>query len=412
MLISLSVVSSIPSLKAVIEAPAIQWQRFFDGSLGFSVVQTVDGGYAVAGINASTSMLIKTDSFGNLSWVKTYQIGGKETNLPYLFQTADGYALAGTWENMFALVKVDSEGNMQWNKTYEYEAPFISLRSFIQTTDGGYALTGTFSPPQNISHSIGQIWFVKTDASGNMEWNKTIVGPLGNFANSVLQTKDGGYTIIGTSWASDILPSFFQIIKTDSKGNVQWEKTFGGAGKFYTAESDSGIITKDGGYLLAGVSVEEGLADAWIAWLVKTDSQGNMMWNKTYGETGSWALSVVQTQDGGYAFAGILNGTDTWVAKTDEYGSLDWNLTFVGSSIVGSSIEDFGKPIIQTNDEGYVLVGTKEDKIWLVKLATPSQPPPTPLSPLEIIAVALVAIVIVMTISVIIFNRRKKKGNL
>ena len=136
------------------------------------------------------------------------------------------------------------------------------------------------------------------------------------------------------------------------------------------------------------------------------------MWNKTYGETGSWALSVVQTQDGGYAFAGILNGTDTWVAKTDEYGSLDWNLTFVGSSIVGSSIEDFGKPIIQTNDEGYVLVGTKEDKIWLVKLATPSQTPPTPLSPLEIIAVALVAIVIVMTISVIIFNRRKKKGNL
>ena len=120
-----------------------------------------------------------------------------------------------------------------------------------------------------------------------MQWNKTIVGPLGNFANSVLQTIDGGYAIICTSWVSDSLPSFFKIIKTDSDGNVQWNKTYGGAGKFSNSESYSGIITIDGGYLLAGDTGHSG-----NAWLVKTDSQGNMMWNKTYGEEGSVIIQL------------------------------------------------------------------------------------------------------------------------
>jgi hypothetical protein len=368
-------VSFIPSIKAVSEAPPVQWQQFFNGNRGYSVLQTEDGGYTLTGVNASTSLLVRTDSVGNLLWVKAYRIGGNETNLPYLVQTKDGgYALGGTWENRFALVKVDFEGNTQWIKTYEYPAPFNSLRSFIQTGDGGYALVGTFSPPQNATHISGQILFIKVDALGNMQWNKTIVGPLGNFANSVLQTSDGGYAIIGTSWASDLLPSTFEIIRTDSDGNMQWNKTYGGEGKFYTAESGSGIITRDGGYLLAGVSLEEGLANARLAWLVKTDSEGNIMWNKTYGEAGSWAFQVVQTQDRGYAFTGILNGKDAWVVKTDTNGDLDWNLTFAGATFAGSSVEDVGRCIIQTSDGGYALVGTKDDKTWLAKISPSTNP--------------------------------------
>jgi hypothetical protein len=409
LLVSLLAVSFIPSIKAVSEAPSVQWQQFFDGSRGYSVLQTEDGGYTITGINASTSLLVGTDPVGNLLWVKAYQIGGNETNLPYLVQTKDGgYTLGGTWENRFALIKVDSEGNTQWIKTYEYPAPSSYLRSFIQTSDGGYALVGTFSPPQNITHVIGQILFVKVDALGNMQWNKTVVGPLGNFANSVLQTIDGGYAIIGTSWASDFLPSTFEIIRTDSDGNVQWNKTYGGEGKFFTAESESGIITKDGGYLLAGVSLEEGQTNAWLAWLVKTDSQGNMMWNKTYGEVGSWAFLVVQTQDGGYAFTGILNGKDAWVVKTDANGDVDWNLTFAGSTFIGSSVEDFGKCIIQTNDEGYALVGTKDGKIWLAKIS-PSTNPASIWFPTETVAIVAAAIIAIVIAAIIVGKRRQQQ---
>lgn len=305
-------------------------------------------------------------------------------------------------ENKFALVKVDSEGNKQWNKTNEHDAPYNYLSSFIQTSDGGYALAGTFSPPQNISHSIGQIWLVKADASGNMQWNKNIVGPLGNFANSVLQTIDGGYAIIGTNWVSDSLPSFFKIIKTDSDGNEQWNKTYGGVGEFSNSECYSGIITADGGYLLAGDTGYSG-----NAWLVKTDAQGNELWNKTYGETGSVINSVIQTQDGGYAFTGtgVFNREDAWVIKTDVYGNMDWNLTIVGGSFVGKSIEDFGKPITQTNDGGYALVGTKDSEIWLFKLAALSPPSSVTLSLLEIIAIAIVAVIIGITVIMFVFRK-------
>ena len=148
-LIIVLMLSSSFLAKAASEAPPTQWQQFFNGSRGYSVLQTEDGGYAVTGINASTTLLIRTDSFGNLSWIKTYQFGGKGNSFPYLVRTEDGgYALAGTWENRFALVKVDFEGNTQWNKTYEHDAPYNYLSSFIQTSDGGYALAGTFSPPK------------------------------------------------------------------------------------------------------------------------------------------------------------------------------------------------------------------------------------------------------------------------
>ncbi|MGD0995289.1 MAG: hypothetical protein ABR909_07175 [Candidatus Bathyarchaeia archaeon] len=232
-LLNVCIISSTSPAKALTQAPPIEWQRTFSGDVGYSILQTSDGGYAITGINGSSSLLIRTDSDGNLLWVKDYEIGGTETNLPYIVQTKDGgYALGGTMDNMFLIVKVDSQGTIQWNRTYAYDAPYNSLRALIQTSDGGYALVGTFSPPQTASHAIGEMWFVKTDSLGDMQWNTTIVGPVGNFANTVLQTNDGGYVIFGTSWASDTLPSAFKIIRTDSDGNEQWNRTYGGPAIF------------------------------------------------------------------------------------------------------------------------------------------------------------------------------------
>ena len=153
----LLVALSLPFAEANSEAPSTEWQQFFEGSRGCSVIQTSDGGYALTGANASVSLLIRTDSSGNLLWTKAYQIGEIETFLPYLVQIEDGYALAGTLENKFVLVRVDSEGNVAWEKIYELSGVFSSLRSFIRTSDGGYALVGTYlnQPP-----SDGQTWWM------------------------------------------------------------------------------------------------------------------------------------------------------------------------------------------------------------------------------------------------------------
>ena len=404
LVVTLFTVSFLPFARAGSEAPKIQWQEFFDGTHGYSVLQTADGGYAVLGTNASSSLLIKTDDSGNLLWEEGYRIGGKDTGLPFFVQTKDGgYALAGSWENKLALVRVDSQGNLMWNKTYEYDAPINFFRAFTQTGDEGFAVVGVY---MNDSHGEGQIWLVKTDQSGDMQWNKTIIGPLGNFASSIIQTNDGGYAIIDTSWTLGDFPSTIKIFKTDSNGNVQWNTTYGGNGKFYTCESDSGIPTKDGGYLIAGVSGEK--TDAWIAWLIKTDSKGNIMWNMTYGGVGSMANSVAQTEDGGYVFAGILNGKEGWIVKTNAYGTMDWNLTLANSSFVGNSIEDFGKPIITTSDGGYVLTGTKNDMIWLAKMNAPVLAPSVSLL-IGIVASVAVAIAAILVITILRKQRQRKR---
>lgn len=247
--------------------------------------------------------------------------------------------------------------------------PSVILRAIIQTNDKGYALVALLQTEAG-PHGIGQAWFVKLDAQGEMEWNKTIVGTLGEYPNSVLQTSDGGYAIIGTSWSSGF-PSYYKLIKTDANGNEQWNKTYGGEGKFYTAENDYGITTSNGGFMLSGFIV--GADNGWTAWLVKTDSQGNAVWNGTYGEGGGCvADAVIQTSDGGYAFTGVINKTVGWVVKTDASGTMEWDATFADGSFVGSSVEDFGRPIVQAQDGGYTIVGTKDGKIWLFKLAAQS----------------------------------------
>jgi hypothetical protein len=404
--LTIGLVLPVFSVNVLAKVPDLEWEHFFDGVVGYSVLQNSDGGFAIAGISPPGTLLIRTDSAGNLLWSKSYELSGTNTTLPYLVQTQDGgYALAGTLNNEYVIVKVDSSGNIQWNKSYLYVEPYNSFRDFVQTIDGGYAFVGTFSPPQNSSHAVGQIWFVKTDASGNMQWNKTIVGPQGDFANSIVQNGDGGYAIFCTSWESETSPSAYKIIKTDSNGDEQWNRTYGGSGKFFTAESDAGIATKDGGYLLAGVSVDKG--SDWLAWLVKTDSQGNIVWNQNYGGIGSWALAVTQSSDGGYCFAGLYPGNEVWLVKTDYVGGLVWNETFAGASIWGSSIEDFGKPLIQTRDGGYVLVGSLNSQIWLAKISG-SGSSSADFSFYVALGVAVV-LVIVIVASVVLLRRRKAR---
>ena len=385
--------------------PNLEWERSLPGSIGYSVLQNNDGGFTIAGSNPPNTVLIRTTSDGNTLWTKSYELKGTNTTLQYLVQTRDGgYALGGTLNNEYVILKVDSNGNIQWNRSYIYEAPYNSFRDLTQTSDGGYAFVGTFSPPQNSSHAVGQIWFVKTDASGNMEWNKTIVGPQGDFANSIVQNSDGGYAIFCTSWQSETLPSAFKIIKTDSEGNEQWNRTYGGTGKFFTAESDAGILTADGGYLLAGVSVEKD--SNWLAWLVKTDSQGNMLWNQNYGGIGSWALSVIQSSDSSYCFGGVYNGKGVWLVKTDSNGEMEWNETFSTASIWGSSIEDFGKPLIQTRDGGYVLVGSLNSQIWIAKISSSNVSSVS--FPLFVIVAVIIAAIIVIAAILVLLRRRKR----
>jgi hypothetical protein len=352
------------------------WNKTYGGTgedYASIVVQTSDGGYALAGRTNSSGagnldfLLVKTDSAGNMQWNKTYG-GTYDDNAGSVIQTDDdGYALAGYTYSFGAgsgdawLVKTDAVGNMLWSRTYGGANNDRALQ-VVDTSDGGYALAGD---------TVGDFWLVKTDASGIAQWSQTYGGTEYDHASAVVQTIDGGYALTGFTYSYGVGSADFLLVKTDSAGNMQWNKTYGG---IYDDASFHVVKTGDGGYALAGWTYSFNDGTVAHAWLVKTDSAGNMQWNQTYGKSNQYdaAFSVVQTNDGGYALAGETNTSrpeqfDFLLIKTDSAGNIQWNKTYGGAG------DNWAWSVVQTTDRGYALAGwtnssgAGEHDFWLVK---------------------------------------------
>ncbi len=303
----------------------------------------------------SMFLLIPLVFASSLMWSQNYG-GSKGEYARSLIVTSDGgYAIAG-WtdsngagEEDFWLVKTEADGNIQWNQTYGGTSR-DEAQSIIQTSDGGYAVVGyTFS----FGAGSGDFWLIKTDASGTMQWNKTFGGPATDIAYSLVETSDGDLVLAGQTISVGAESSDFWLIKTDMFGNLQWNKKFGGSS---TEEAYSVIETNDAGFMIAGFTNSFG-AGNYDYWLVKTDSNGEMMWNQTYGGT-SWdeARSVIQLNDGGYAIAGMTasfgaGSNDFWLVRTDVNGNIEWNQTY------GEESYEKAYSLVETYDGGFALAG-------------------------------------------------------
>jgi uncharacterized delta-60 repeat protein len=269
--------------------------------------------------------VMKTDANGIEQWNKIF--GGNGNDRAYAVQqTSDGgYVIAG-WTSSYGagsadawLIKTDADGNMLWDKTFGGSA-WEDAYSVHQTSDGGYILAGfTYS----FSAGGSDVWLIKTDADGNMLWDKTFGGIGLDVAYALQLTSDGGYILSGDTNSYGAGSSDFWLIKTDADGNMLWDKTFGGANddEAYAVQQ-----TSDGGYILTGFTYSHGAGSSDF-WLIKTDADGNMLWDKTFGSEGlDWAWAVQQTSDGGYILAGYTTSYgagsfDVWLIKTDANGN-------------------------------------------------------------------------------------------
>ncbi len=325
------------------------------------VQQTSDGGYIVIGrtlsfgAGGSDIFLIKTDAYGNIQWAKTYG-GASWEYASSARQTSDGgYILAGYTSSFgagnsdFFLIKANSSGNIIWAKTYGGTSDDYAY-SVQQTSDGGYIVAGTTN-----SFGAGSYDFllIKADANGNIIWAKTYGGTDWDWGSSVQQTSDGGYILAGLTWSFGASGGDIFLVKTDANGNVQWAKIYGGAG---WDQPFSVQQTSDGGYILTGETTSFGAGDRDF-FLIKTDANGNVQWAKTYGGT-NWdqAFSVQQTYDGGYIVAGGTwsfgaGGYDFLLIKTDANGNVQWAKTY------GTANNDIAWSVQQTSDGGYIVAG-------------------------------------------------------
>ena len=315
----------------------LQWSKTFGtgiGEDGRDIKQTSDGGFIIAGTTNSYStdiFLAKTDLNGNLQWSNSYggTSSGEMGNA--VDQTSDGGFIvaghtdgygAGQWD--IYLIKTSNNGNLLWTKTFggpEMEDAF----DVKATSDGGIIICGYNNSFQTYD---GNVYLIKTDANGTKLWSKSYNALGGDAGYSIQQTSDGGYVIAGQTWnyTSGFSDAF--LLKVDSSGNVQWAKACGGASYDY---GYSITQTSDGGFMLTGETTSFGALGADL-FSVKTNSVGNLQWSKMYGGAANeynWS-SGVQTADGGYAL-GIFGGSfgsgngDFYFLKTDNIGNTGCN---------------------------------------------------------------------------------------
>jgi DNA-binding MarR family transcriptional regulator len=347
------------------EPPKILWSRSIgtkggDGiETGNALVRTNDGGFVIAGGSSGNEMLlVKTDANGEIVWNQTFNELMDTGNA--LIQTGDGgFVIAGSTQ----LVKSDSTGKLQWN--HMHREGYGHINDLIQTSDDGFAIA---SYEFRLDGSLD-----KTDSTGELQWKQEFSLHI---LNSIVLTNDGGFAIAGLYFGDAGIDMWLQ--KTDSNGNQLWNRTFGGL------DSDSAnslIQTNDGGYVLAGNTQSFGTGGSDM-WLIKTDSNGNQLWNQTFGGTEfDTAYSVIQANDGGFILAGQTRQTEfgqpeaderlaTLLVKTDSNGIQEWNQTFEGL------VSEYSDGLIQTPDGEIVFTGStglqaaEDNEIWLVKLSS------------------------------------------
>ena len=409
--------------------PSIQWQRSLGGTgseVAHAIEKTNDGGYIIVGFTTSNNgdvlgnhgggdcWVLKLNAMGEIQWQRT--LGGTSTESAYSVQaTSDGgYIVVGqTYSNDGDVsgnhgdwdcwvVKLSSTGVIEWQKTLG-GSNVDQAYTIQQTFDGGYILAGkSVSNDGDVTgnHGYFDVWVVKLNDMGDIQWQKSLGGGTGaEFAQSVRQTSDGGYIVAGSTNSTDGDVSGnngtddYWVVKLTSTGIIEWQKALGGKS---IDVAHSIYQTSDGGYVVVGHSGSNNSGDVsgnhggFDAWVVKLNSTGELLWQKSLGGSGpDWGFSIQQTNDDGYIISGetqstdgdVLGndgGADSWVIKLNNLGEVQWQRTFGGLDAEG------GNSIQQTYDGGYIVAGFAYSNdgdvsgnhgvrdLWVVKLSPES----------------------------------------
>ncbi len=373
-----------------VSAQHIVWQRTLGGS-GWDELRkigpTVDGGFFVAGFSASPLSddktegnlgyldywVLKLDSTGAIQWQNTIGGSGEDRAMDF-YQTMDGgFIIAGYSDSPVSgdksensrggldywIVKLSDIGVIQWQKTIGGSGD-DELYQVVQTLDKGYILAGVSMSPvsgDKTEDSLGRgdYWIVKTDSVGNLLWQNTIGGAGYENLRCLLQTSDNNFVIGGWSTSGAgfdkteprMGKSDLWILKLDTVGQIIWQNSIGGS------EEDEifGILEKDGQFWLAASSTsmagydksEDSKGDADF-WIVKLDTSGIVLWNKTYGgSAGDFPKDLTITKDGNIMIGGFtvsdrsedksedcFGNKDNWIIVVDSVGNLLSELSIGG----------------------------------------------------------------------------------
>ena len=343
-----------------------QWARTYGGSeddYANCIQQTSDGGFIVIGITESFGdhyldfWVLKLASDGEIEWQKAY--GGGAWNRAYSIQQTNdgGYIIGGSMSvgslsYQFEIIKLLPDGNVEWQKNYG-DYSFDRANIIQQVRDGGYIVAGYHYLSDLY---MNDILILKLSINGTVEWSKTYGRSEDDQPNSILQTDEGGYIVVGKTISFEAEDYDAWILKLASDGEIEWQKSYGGSqgGSAYSIQQ-----TNDGGYIVVGNILSFG-ANPSDFWTLKLSSEGDIEWNKTYGGSkGETAYSIQQTFDGGFIVAGETSSfgvgkNDILLLKLNLWGDIEWQKTYGGSK------DEEASSIQQTYDGGYIVAGSTD----------------------------------------------------
>ena len=295
------------------------------------VLESSETGYIVIGntispLNGSKDILVlKTNQSGHVEWFNRYGSNEDQEGHYILSLTNGGYIICGqsidenTGFNMLYLLKIDSDGSEVWEQTFGGNREDHGY-SIIESNDGSFLITGM---TENSGDMSGDAWLLKVDLDGNEIWQHTYGGTGVDLSRSLVNTGDG-YIMVGNTSSYGSGNNDVFVIKVNLEGTQEWSNTYGGGG---TDIGRAIIKTNDGSFVIAGYTDSFGENSGFNVWLLKIDSLGNLLWDKTFGGDGNdRALSVNQSLDGGLVLTGFSNSIDSasdiLIIKTDDKGNI------------------------------------------------------------------------------------------
>ena len=347
----------------VAKSQELLWEKNYGGEyheFGQAGQQAANGDLFVLGSTYSYGSgsfdiyLVRLDQQGNrLSWAT---FGGEATDYGYdIAKTADGGLVIvgstksfGAGENDVYLIKLDASGNVMWSKTFGGMNDDEG-KSVRQTSDMGYIICGgTFSSGAGYE----DVLVIKTDAAGNLSWQRTFGGVGGESGSAIRQTPDGGYVAIGSTGSFGDGYSSVYVIRMDQSGSLVWSSTYGGLKADYGSSIE---VTQDGGLVMVGSTASFGAGSS-DAYMIKTDPDGYIEWERTYGGADDdRAYSVLESSSGGFILVGnslsFSSSFDVYAVMTDPVGGVVWSQSYGGSQ------SDYCQKILKDMDGNLVLVG-------------------------------------------------------
>lgn len=375
-------------------SPSLIWECALVGNWAQAVEQTDDGGFIVVGdgsrhgeetlppgLGATHWLVAKLSAEGEVQWKQRF--GGPMNASPYsVSQLADGgYLVAGynscvdsltrQYRHVDAMiVRLRPDGTTIWIKTFGGIGNDV-LYSIKVTTDGGCVAAGTSNSADSLitnpkERRATDYWIVKLSAEGNIQWQTTVGGSSHESSNSVRQTRDGGYIVVGEGAG---------VVRLSPDGKILWQRDHH---RDWSDTFNEVQLTADGGYIVAGYTESDktpGFGGWRDLWIVKLTDMGWIQWELVMGGSGvEGAGSIDPTNDGGFVTAGYGPNFSLWVMKLTANGAMVWKKQF----------QDFGQGRItvrNTRDGCVVLAGergsiTEEDHrhFWIAKLSTEIRP--------------------------------------